>query len=411
MRWLLPAAAGLVLTAVPAERVARADDAAAARAAGITLGGMRSWSAPTHTRVVLDFSAAVTPVAPDSGAGRQLVVTFPADGVTLGTGVPPVLRVADGVLDSVRAVAGGGGVRCEFWFADSLRFQVFTLRAEEDKPFRLVVDATRPGARAEQDRRLAGIAASKRQDRIRVVAVDAGHGGEDTGARGPRGVLEKNVVLGVARSLVAALNRLPGVKGVLVRDGDYFIPLRDRYRAAERMKADLFISIHANSSRRRGAGSGTEVYFLSLGGASDQATKDLADLENAADLVGGVPAQAEETLVNILYDVKRSSSLQQSQLLAETLLDHLTADRRLGQRGVKQAGFAVLKSVEFPSVLVETAFINNPAEARLLRSPEFQKKLGEQLAAGVRVYFERAGLSPTGSGASGPGADGAAGTR
>ena len=153
---------------------------------------------------------------------------------------------------------------------------------------------------------------------------------------------------------------------MLTRDGDYFIPLRERYHAAERMKADIFISIHANSTRRRGSGSGTEVYFLSLRGASDQADADLADIENAADLVGGVPPQAEDELVNILYDVKRSSALQQSQLLAETLLDHIAADRRLESRGVKQAGFVVLKSVEFPSVLVETAFINNPVEARLL---------------------------------------------
>ena len=127
-------------------------------------------------------------------------------------------------------------------------------------------------------------------------------------------------------------------------------------------------------------------------GASDQSTQDLADLENAADLVGGVPSQAEDALVNILYDVKRSSALQQSQLLAETLLNHLGADRRLEERGVKQASFAVLKSVEFPSVLVETAFINNPVEARLLKSPEFQKTIAAQIAAGVRSYFQRVGV-------------------
>ena len=153
----------------------------------------------------------------------------------------------------------------------------------------------------------------------------------------------------------------------------------------------MFISIHANSSKRRGSGSGTEVYFLSLRGASDQATQDLADVENAADLVGGVPNQAQDDLVGILYDVKRSSALHQSQLLAETLLDHLGSDRRLEQRGVKQAGFAVLKSVEFPSVLVETAFINNPREARLLASPEYQRTMAKELAAGLKDYFARTG--------------------
>ena len=179
---------------------------------------------------------------------------------------------------------------------------------------------------------------------------------------------------------------------LLTRDGDFFIPLRQRYRIAEQAKADLFISLHANSSPRRGSGSGTEVFFLSLRGATDQATKDLADMENAADLVGGVPAQAEDDLVSILYDVKRSSALQQSQLLATTLLDHVTRDQRLGERGVKQAGFVVLKSVEFPSVLVETAFINNPVEARLLASEEFQRQLARQLAAGVCAYLEKSGI-------------------
>jgi N-acetylmuramoyl-L-alanine amidase len=201
------------------------------------------------------------------------------------------------------------------------------------------------------------------------------------------------VTLAVAKALAEQLNLIPGIRAALIRDKDYFVPLRDRYRIAERMSADLFISIHANSSRRRGSGSGQEVYFLSLRGASDQATQDLADVENAADLVGGVPSQAEDDLVNILYDVKRSSALQQSQLLASTLLDHLGSDRRLEQRGVKQAGFAVLKSVEFPSVLVETAFINNPVEAKLLASPAFQQQLGKQLASGVKSYFLKSGVN------------------
>jgi N-acetylmuramoyl-L-alanine amidase len=276
------------------------------------------------------------------------------------------------------------------WLADSTRFRVYDLAAGEGEPYRVVVEAMRPGALAAQAKRLEGIATRKKRDRVRIVAIDAGHGGEDRGARGPRGVVEKSVTLAIASALADELNHISGVRAVLTRDGDYFIPLRDRYHLAEKMKADLFISIHANSSRRRGRGSGTEVYFLSLRGAGDQADADLADLENAADLVGGVPDQTEDHLVNILYDVKRTSALQQSQLLAETLLDHVASDRRLESRGVKQAGFVVLKSVEFPSVLVETAFINNPSEARLLNNREFQKSMAHQLAAGVQSYFERA---------------------
>ncbi len=358
----------------------------------VALSGLRSWSSPASTRVVFDFSAHVTTVAPDSGLGREVVVSLPGESVTRGTNVPRSLDVRDGVVDSVSVELLEEGTRLHLWFKDSTQFKVFPLVSEGTSPYRLVVDVARQGAAAAEERRLSGIAASKKPERVRVVAFHAGHGGEDTGAKGPGRVLEKAVTLAVARALVDDLNAVPGIRAVLTRDGDYFIPLRERYRTAERMKADLFISIHANSSKRRGSGSGSEVYFLSLRGASDQADADLADRENAADLVGGVPAQAEDDLVNILYDVKRASALQQSQLLAESLLDHIASSRRLESRGVKQAGFVVLKSVEFPSVLVETAFINNPTEARLLKNPEFQEQMARQLTEGVRVYFQRAGI-------------------
>ena len=358
----------------------------------VQLVALRSWSAPTETRVVFEFSRHVAPVAPDSGMSRSVVIALPADALVRADGVPAVLGVRDGLVDSVVVTAAATGSRFQLWFRDSTRFRVFPLGAETGKPFRLVVDVSRPGARAAEEKRISHIATIKKQQRLRIVSVDAGHGGEDTGARGPNGVIEKTVTLAVAKALVDELNKIPGIRGVLTRDGDYFIPLRERYHIAERMKADLFVSIHANSSKRRGQGKGTEVFFLSLKGASDQATHDLAEAENAADLVGGVPEKSEDALVDILYDVKRTAALQQSQLLAETLLEHLAADRRLESRGITQAGFAVLKSVEFPSVLVETAFINNPVEARLLRSPEFQKQMGKQLAAGVKVYFERSGI-------------------
>ncbi len=361
-------------------------------ARGVTLLGLRTWSAPTNTRFVLDFSSAIVPVAPDSGRTPRLAVSIPGENVERSPRVPSMLRVADGAVDSVLIDAGPEGARLTFVFTENTSFRVFTLPAGDDKPFRLVVDVTKPSGGRAQDDQIARIVASKRGDRARIITIDPGHGGEDTGARGPRGVLEKSVNLGVAKALADALNDIPGIQAALTRDGDYFIPLRDRYRIAERMKADVFISIHANSSKRRGSGSGTEVYFLSMRGASDQATQDLADVENAADLVGGVSSQADDDLVNILYDVKRSSALHQSQLLAETLLGHLGAVRKLEQLGVKQAGFAVLKSVEFPSVLVETAFINNPTEAKLLRDPEFQKQIGRQLAEGVRAFLERSGV-------------------
>lgn len=391
LRSILIASAVLAL---PGAGTAMAQTVAAAPSGRPMLSAMRSWSSPTSTRVVFDFSALVSPVAPDSGITKELVLTIPGEQLLLGSGVPRILGVHDGTVDSIEVDWPGEGTRIRICLKRETRFKVFPLVATQDKPFRWVVDVARPGGQVAEEKRIEKIAVAKKSERVRIVAVDAGHGGEDSGARGPKGVLEKRVTLAVAKATVDELNRIAGVKGVLIRDGDYFIPLRERFHKAEKMKADVFISIHANSSKRRGRGSGSEVYFLSLRGASSQADADLADLENAADLVGGVPSQAEDDLVNILYDVKRSSALQQSQLLADNLLDHLVASHdRLESRGVKQAGFAVLKSVEFPSALVETAFINNPAEAKLLANPEVQKKMGRQIATGVKSYFEKAGIA------------------
>ncbi len=390
-----------VVIAAGAAGIARADGPPAP-----ALTSMRTWASPTGTRVVFDFSVPVTPIAPDTGSTRQLTISVPHPGLVRGATVPPGFAVRDSALDSLRAVIEPTGARLLLYMQPGTRFHVFSLPAAEGKPFRVVVDVTLASAAAAEERRLASLATNKKRDRVRLVTIDAGHGGEDTGARGPGNVYEKNVTLGIARALADELNKLPGVRAMLTRDDDFFIPLRERYRIAEKVRADLFISIHCNSSKRRGSGSGTEVYFLSLKGASDQADADLADIENAADLVGGVPVQAEDDVVGVLYSMKRNTALQRSQLLAETLLDHVAEDRRISSRGIKQAGFAVLKSVEFPSVLVETAFINNPREVLLLKDPTFQKGMAKQLATGVRTYFERSGapLAPDSSRATASGA-------
>lgn len=404
-RRIRPRAAGIVLAAAltlvalsfARTRATAAPEApsppapvAAATAHGVTVTSARSWTAPASTRIVFDFSAPVTPVMPDSGLTRQMVVSIPGEVIGRTATVPAIVRVGDGTIDSVRVLTGETGARFVLFFADTTKFTAFALPAEGDKPFRIVVDVAKKGAEAAQNQQLANVASSKRRDKVRLVVIDAGHGGEDTGAHGPGSIREKNVTLAVAKALAAELSKEPGVRTLLTRDGDWFIPLRDRYRIAEKAKADVFISIHCNSSKRRGAGNGSEVYFLSLRGASDQADADLANTENAADLVGGVPQHAEDDLVNILYDVKRSSALQKSQILAEALLDQISGSR-LEARGVKQAGFVVLKSVEFPSVLVETAFINNPREAKLLTSPEYQRTMAKELAAGMKDYFQRTG--------------------
>jgi N-acetylmuramoyl-L-alanine amidase len=356
---------------------------------------MRTWSSPSGTRLVLDFSAPVTPVSPDSGSTAQLVVAVPTPGIAAAAGVPTTLAGEDSVIQRVEPIFDASG--CRFWIrlAPGTTFKVYTLPAADDNPFRVVVDVMKPGAKASEDRKLAAIAAQKKKTRTRLVVIDAGHGGDDRGAIGPGHVFEKNITLQIAHRLADALNDTPGIKALLTRDSDFFIPLHERYAIAEKVKADLFVSIHCNSSRRRGRGSGSEVYFLSLKGATDQADQDLADVENAADRLGGVSPQAQDDVVGVLYGVKRNAMLERSQLLAEELLDHIAVNQRADSRGVKQAGFAVLKSVEFPSALVETAFINNPREVLQLKNPAFQANMAHQLATGIRSYFTKAGVTLT----------------
>jgi N-acetylmuramoyl-L-alanine amidase len=400
---VLAAGAALAL-ALAASGSAMAQDGAPAPT-GPQVTGIRAWTNPGGTRLVLEFSTEVVPVAPDSGGGPQLVVAVPTPGIAPAPGVSTSLAVDDSAVTRVESIFDASGAR--FWvkLAPGATFKVYTLAAADGLPFRVVVEVTRAGARAEEEKRLASIAAAKKRNRTRLVVVDPGHGGEDRGARGVGPVYEKNVTLAVGRRLVDRLNEIPGLRAMLTRDADYFIPLRQRYAIAEKVKADLFVSIHCNSSRRRGRGSGSEVYFLSLKGATDQADQDLADLENAADLVGGVPPQAENDVVSVVYEVRRNSMLERSQLLAETLLDHMALDRRVESRGVKQAGFVVLKSVDFPSSLVELAFINNPREVRLLKDPHFQANMAKQLATGIRAYFQRAGVTLGPDGATGTNGD------
>src|SRR5262249_21919390 len=212
-------------------------------------------------------------------------------------------------------------------------------------------------------------------------------GGDQTGDIGPKRTIEKIVCLEIAKKLQARLNQAPGVHALLTRDSDYNVALRDRYHMAERVKADAFVSIHCNSGRRPN-GRGTEVYFLSLESASDEQSKLLADEENAADLVQAPAGDGD--IGSILFDLKQNEVLRQSSSLAEDVLDQIMARGGLANRGVKQAAFAVLKSPVVPSILVETAFINHPAEAKLLRDPNFQTELANQIALGVLDYLKTA---------------------
>ncbi|MFZ4651179.1 MAG: N-acetylmuramoyl-L-alanine amidase [Rubrivivax sp.] len=229
----------------------------------------------------------------------------------------------------------------------------------------------------------------ERLNRLVIVAVDAGHGGEDPGAVGPTGLREKDVVLSVARLLKQRLDQLPGMRAMLTRDGDYFVPLHERVRKARRVKADLFVSIHADAFIRREA-RGASVFALSTGAATSATARWMADRENAADAVGGVNAVARDPQVlQTLLDMSTSAQIRDSLRIGREMLGHLGRVGRLHKPAVEQAGFAVLKAPDIPSVLVETAFISNPEEEARLRDTGFQEQLADALTRGIRNYFAR----------------------
>jgi len=219
-----------------------------------------------------------------------------------------------------------------------------------------------------------------------VVAVDAGHGGEDPGASGRGGTQEKNVTLAIARQLVARLQREHGMRAILTRDSDHFVPLRERADRARRAGADLFVSIHADSVRDRDI-EGASVYVLSERGASSEAARILADRENAADLRGVPLSGRPSSLASVLVDLSQRAALGSSVEAAGNVLNALDAVGAIRKREVQYAGFAVLKSPDMPSMLVETAYISNPAEEGKLRDASYQSRLADAICGGVVKYF------------------------
>jgi N-acetylmuramoyl-L-alanine amidase len=230
--------------------------------------------------------------------------------------------------------------------------------------------------------------------RLATVAIDAGHGGEDPGAKGRRGTYEKHVTLAIARKLKALIDAEAGMRGVLIRDGDYFIPLAERVQKARKVQADLFVSIHADAFIKPHA-RGSSVFALSERGATSAAANWLAKKENEADLIGGINIDVEDvTLKQVLIDLSQTATLNDSLKLAREVLGELGDVNDLHRGQVEQAGFAVLKAPDIPSILVETAFLTNPEEESRLRDEKYQDKIAAAIFSGIKKYF--AANPPTG---------------
>jgi N-acetylmuramoyl-L-alanine amidase len=346
------------------------------------LARLRYWTAPEHTRLVMDLTGP---------AGGEPRFRF-ADSLTFEVYLPLTRKsqavttefVGDSLVSDIFPAVSDSGCSIRIRLKRPTTPLGFVLPAADGNPDRVVVDVPAPPDSAAEQALAQHVTELKRSKKL-IVAIDPGHGGEDPGAIGSRHLQEADVTLAIAKKVKAQLDLMPGISAVLTRSGDYFIPLRQRIEIARRYQADLLISVHCNASRDHDA-TGTEIYFLSLTGATDEAARSVAEAENAADLIGGVPPQSGDDLLSILFDLRQNDTIRRSSELAEVLIDAVGADSRLVTRGVKQAGFVVLKAPEIPSVLIETAFVTNPREAAILKDTQFQTKFAEMLADGIEAY-------------------------
>ncbi len=346
---------------------------------------VRAWNGPERLRVVFDLSAPVdyemftliNPARSVIDLQNATIATAKIDAIT-----------AEGPLQRIRSSNRDNGVRLVLDLDQSLTTRVFTAPPNATYGHRLVVDIEKPAQAVAAERAPVRTAPATDQKPF-VVAIDAGHGGEDPGAIGASGTYEKDIVLTVARKLADRINRVQGLQAVLIRDGDYYIGLRERTRKAREAEADLFVSLHADAFHDRRV-KGSSVFVLSRNGASSEMARVVARRENQADQIGGVSLQdKDEELASVLVDLTRANTVEESVEAAEVFLVEMGAIGDVHGGGVEQAGFAVLKSLDMASVLVELAFISNPDEEKRLKSSAYQHRLADGLLHGVRAVAAR----------------------
>jgi len=353
-------------------------------AAPVQVQNVRIWAAPDSTRIVFDLSGPVQHELTRIDSPYRVVVDL------RGASEPATLAqpvAQDKFLQAVRSAPRETDLRFVLDLKKFSGAKSFQLPPNERYGHRLVVDLYDERSLPEAPPMLPEQEPSADAAREIVVAVDAGHGGDDPGARGPRGTWEKDVVLQVARVLAKQIDAEPGMRAVLTREGDYFLPLRKRIELARRHKADLFISVHADAFRDSRV-RGSSVYVLSERGASSEHARWLAERENESDLIGGVNLDTrDDMLKSVLLDLSQTASLEASIDVAERVLHGLKRIGSVHKRRVESAAFAVLKSPDIPSILVETAYISNPDEENRLRSAAHQRMLADAIVDGLRGYF------------------------
>jgi N-acetylmuramoyl-L-alanine amidase len=346
--------------------------------------GVRLWTAPDHTRLVFDTSGPAEHRVFSLSGPDRLVIDLVKGRLANGFSAK---GISDRYLGGMRhAARPDGSLRFVLDLKKAVRPKTFLLKPNATYGHRLVVDLYPGGATSKP--RVAKSARDIRRAREVVVAIDAGHGGEDPGASGSRfRTEEKRVTLEIARRLKKEIDAAPGMRAVLTRTGDYYIGLRKRMALARKHRADLFVSIHADAFRDKRV-RGSSVYVLSQRGASSEAARWLAEKENSSDLVGGVKLDdKDDVLASVLLDLSQSATQHASLSAAAKVYAQLGRVGKVHGRRVQQAGFMVLKSPDIPSMLVETGFISNPKEERNLRDPVYQTRLAKAIKRGVEKFF------------------------
>jgi N-acetylmuramoyl-L-alanine amidase len=380
--------------------------------AAVGVKAVRLWPSADYSRIAIELSEEI--------GFKQFQLKNPERIVLDLEGVEPEAALTelagkigsqDPFIAGVRVARNRPGVtRMVIDLKQESRPQIFTLKPFGDYGHRLVLDVYPVAAPPALDRQVESAIAQAEQEakpvdktasvkpgkagknemvRLVTIAIDPGHGGEDPGALGANGSREKEVTLAVARRLKAQIDRLPNMRAYLTRDGDFFIPLHERVNKARRAQADLFVSIHADAFIRPDA-RGSSVFALSEKGATSAAARWLAKRENDADLIGGVNIDVKDIyLKQTLLDLSQTATIADSLKLGRAVLDELGEVNTLHKPQVEQAGFAVLKAPDIPSILVETAFISNPEEERRLTDDAYQDKLAAAIAGGIKAYFDK----------------------
>ncbi len=373
-RGLLPLLVGALLLTLAVESLAA------------VVHGVRLWRAPDHTRLVFDLTAGVEHTLFTLENPDRLVVDIhdihlAADLDSIDLKGTPISGIRSARRDDKH-------LRIVLDLNQPIRPRSFPLKPSEQYGDRLVVDLY--DIEKERERTVVDMVVAQGAQRDIIIGIDAGHGGEDPGAIGPNGIYEKHVVMAISRELKRLADREPGFQGVLIRTGDYYIPLRRRTDIAREHRVDLFVSIHADAYTTPAA-RGASVFALSPGGATSETARYLAERENRADLVGGVGSvrisDKDKVLASVLLDLSMTATLNDSLHVGREVLGGIGGVARLHKRHVEQAGFLVLKSPDIPSILVETGFISNPTEARQLADPAYQRQMAEAIFSGIRRYF------------------------